>query len=74
MECKCKQELIDMRNDIEALKMTHGGVVELIDLMQQVTTAHRLFVKCGNGLAWCLKIFGPMAGIWFAYHKWKTGV
>lgn len=66
MVCPCK----DMESRMQMVESNQGKVQELIDLLEEVKSALRIFVKIGNGLKWLALLIGSVAGAVLAIKKW----
>ena len=62
-----------MDNRVKSLESAHPSVVELIGLLDDVKSALKVFVKCGNALKWILGLAAPLILIASYYKKWRIG-
>lgn len=60
----------DLELRIEAVEANQGKVLELIDLLEEVKSALRLFVKIGNAFKWLAVLIASVAGAVMVIRKW----
>lgn len=62
--------LRDLEIRMQQVEANQGKVQELIDLLEDVKSALRVFVKVGNGLKWIALLVGSVAGAVVTIRKW----
>jgi len=66
MNCSCK----DMEARMRAVEANQLKVQELINLLEDVKSSLRIFVKIGNGLKWIALFITSIVGAIIAIRKW----
>ena len=65
MTCNCK----DLEVRLEAIEEYHKSITELVDLLNDVKGALRLFIATGKAVKWLLGFLAAISGIaWVIKH------
>lgn len=62
--------LRDLEARMAIVEANQGKVQELIDLLEDVKSALRVFVKFGNGLKWIAVLVASVVGAVVTIRKW----
>jgi prefoldin subunit 5 len=62
--------LKDLEARMQMVEANQGKVQELIDLLNDVKSALRIFVKVGNGIKWLAVLVATVSGGIMAARKW----
>lgn len=60
----------ELKARMQAIENDHLEIRELVDLLQEVKSALRLFVKFGNGVKWVAVIVASIGGAFAVLRKW----
>lgn len=61
--------LKDLQKRMQIVEANQSKVQELIDLLEDVKSALRLFVKIGNAFKWLALVIASLAAAWAAIRK-----